>query len=73
MAAQRVVDLVESTAVSVPNLSRASAPVLDSTRQALKALKESPQLHSGLTYAFLTEARSYMALSDSVPKPYPFA
>ncbi len=70
---QRVVDLVESTAVSVPNLARASAPVLESTRQALKALKESPQLHSGLTYVFLTEARSYMALADSVPKPYPFA
>src|SRR5689334_18529845 len=28
---QRVVDLVESTAVSVPNLARASAPVLEST------------------------------------------
>jgi lysophospholipase L1-like esterase len=70
---QHVVDLVESTAVSVPNLARASAPVLESTRQALKALKESPQVHSGLTYVFLTELRSYMALADSVPKPYPFA
>jgi len=70
---QRIVDLVESTAVSVPNLARASAPVQENTRQALKALKESPQLNSGLTYAFLIEARSYIALSDSVPKPYPFA
>ena len=70
---QRVVDLVESTAVSVPNLARASAPVQESTRQALKALKESPQLNSGLTYTFLIEARSYIALSDTVPKPYPFA
>src|SRR4029077_10573560 len=70
---QRVVDLVESTAVSVPNLARASAPVQESTRQALKALKESPQLHSGLTYAFLIGVRSYIALSDTVPKPYPFA
>ena len=70
---QRVVDLVESTAVSVPNLARASAPVLESTRQALKALKESPQLNSGLTYTFLIEARSYLALADTVPKPYPFA
>jgi lysophospholipase L1-like esterase len=70
---QRVVDLVESTAVSVPNLARASAPVQESTRQALKALKESSQLNSGLTYTFLIEARSYIALSDTVPKPYPFA
>jgi lysophospholipase L1-like esterase len=70
---QRIVDLVESTAVSVPNLARASAPVQENTRQALKALKESPQLNVGLTYAFLIEARSYIALSDSVPKPYPFA
>ena len=70
---QHVVDLVESTAVSVPNLARASAPVLESTREALKSLKESPQQHSGLTYLFLIEVRSYMALADSVPKPYPFA
>src|SRR5215471_15201609 len=70
---ERIVDLVESTAVSVPNLARASAPVQENTRQALKALKESTQLNSGLTYAFLIESRSYIALSDSVPKPYPFA
>jgi hypothetical protein len=70
---QRIVDLVESTAVSVPNLARASAPVQENTRQALKAIKELGQLNSSLTYAFLIEARSYIALSDSVPKPYPFA
>ena len=69
---QRIVDLVESTAVAVPGLARASAPVLEETRQALKALKESTQLNSGLTYVFLTHARSYMALADTVPKPYPF-
>jgi acyl-CoA thioesterase-1 len=70
---QRVVDLVESTAVAVPNLARASAPVLESSRQAMKALRESSQLNSGLTYTFLTEVRSYLALADTVPKPYPFA
>jgi hypothetical protein len=68
---QRIVDLVESTAVSVPNLARASAPVQESTRQALKALKESPQLNSAYVHVPI-EARSYIALSDTVP-PYPFA
>ena len=69
---QRVVDLLESTSVAVPGLARASAPVLEETRQSLKALKESTQLNTALTYAFLTNARSYLALSDTVPKPYPF-
>jgi lysophospholipase L1-like esterase len=68
----RVVDLIESTAVAVPGLSRASAPVLEETRQALAALKETNQQNSGQLYTFLTNARSYMALADTVPKPYPF-
>jgi lysophospholipase L1-like esterase len=69
---QRVVDLIESTAVAVPSLSRASAPVFEETRQALAALKETNQQNSGQVYTFLTNARSYIALADTVPKPYPF-
>jgi lysophospholipase L1-like esterase len=69
---QRAADLVESTGVAVPGLARASAPVLEETRQSLRALKETSQQNSGLIYTFLTNARSYMALADTVPKPYPF-
>ena len=68
----RVVNLIESTAVAVPGLSRAASPVLENTRESLQAIRTAGQQNSGQTYLFLTNARSYLALADSVPKPYPF-
>lgn len=69
---ERVVNLIESTAVAVPGLARASAPVLENTRESLQAIRTNNQQNSGQAYVFLTNARSYLALADSVPKPYPF-
>jgi lysophospholipase L1-like esterase len=70
---ERVVQLIESTGVAIPGLARAGAPVLENTRQSLLNLERSRvQNHAGLTYMFLTQARSYLALADSIPKPYPF-
>jgi lysophospholipase L1-like esterase len=70
---QRIIQLMESTMISVPGLSRAGAPILENTRQALSNLRVSPgQRHSGLTYLFLTNLKAYQALADSIPKPYPF-
>jgi len=67
---QRSVELIESTAFSVPGLTRASAPVLEDARQTLKMMERSPgQSHVGFLYAFLVELRAYLALSDSIPKP----
>jgi lysophospholipase L1-like esterase len=67
----RVTQLMESTAVPVPGLGRAAAPVLENARQGLINL-QAGQPHSGLTYEFLTNTRAYMALFDSVSKPQPF-
>lgn len=69
---ERVAQLIESTGVAVPGLARASAPILENARQALESLRTVSQQNSGITYAFLTNARAYLALADSVPKPYPF-
>jgi lysophospholipase L1-like esterase len=69
---ERVVNLIESTGVAVPGLARAAAPVLENTRQSLQLIRQSTQQDSGQTYVFLINARSYLALADSVPKPYPF-
>jgi len=67
------VQLIESTTITIPGLARAAAPVLENTRQALTNLQASPdQRHTGLTYSFLTNLRAYLALADSLPKPYPF-
>ncbi len=70
---QRVVTLMESTTVAVPELVRAGAPVLENTRQSLITLEAaSTQQHAGLTHTFLKNARAYLALADSVAKPFPF-
>ncbi len=69
---QRSVQLIESTSATVPGLVRAAAPVLENARQALVNLETGPAGHSGQVYDLLTNVRAYLALSDSVPKPYPF-
>ncbi|MCC6857886.1 MAG: hypothetical protein IT158_04960 [Bryobacterales bacterium] len=69
---QRTVHLMESTSVAVPGLVRAGAPVLENARQALITLQAAAGQNSALTYSFLANVRGYLALADSVPKPYPF-
>jgi lysophospholipase L1-like esterase len=68
----RTVQLMESTSVAVPELARAGAPVVENARQAMATLRATPSQHGGLTYTFLTNLRAYLALADSVPKPFPF-
>ena len=67
----RAVQLMESTGVAVPGLARAGAPALENARQSLINLETAPQ-NAGQTYTFLNNARAYLAISDTVPKPYPF-
>ncbi len=69
---ERSVQLIESTSATVPGLARAAAPVLENARQALANLQSGPAGHAGLTYDLLINIRAYLALSDSLPKPYPF-
>ena len=67
----RVTQLMESTAVPVPGLARAAAPLLENARQTLINLKAS-QANTELTYDFVASVRAYLALFDSVAKPQPF-
>ena len=68
----RTMGLMESTGVAVPGLARAGAAALENGRQSLTNLKAAPQ-NAGETYVFLSNARAYLAISDAVPKPYPFS
>jgi len=68
---QRTVQLIESTGLAVPGLARAGAPALEDARQVLANLQTAPQ-NAGNTYTFLGTARAYLAISDTVPKPFPF-
>jgi lysophospholipase L1-like esterase len=52
-------------------LARAGAPALEDARQALANLETAPR-NAGTTYTFLNVARAYLAIADTVPKPYPF-
>jgi lysophospholipase L1-like esterase len=69
---ERVTQLMESTAVPVPGLSRAAAPVLENARQTLINLRAVNQPHAAMTYEYLANVRAYLALFDSVAKPQPF-
>jgi lysophospholipase L1-like esterase len=68
----RTVQLMESTAVAVPELARAGAPITENARQALITLRALGRQNAGVTYSFLTNVRAYLALSDAVAKPSPF-
>ena len=69
---ERVVQLMDSTKVTIPELSRAGAPIAENARQALAAQRALWQPNAGLTYTLLSNLRAYLLLADSVPKPYPF-
>ena len=69
---QRVIQLMESTTVSVPELARAGAPLIENERQAFTNVRATPA-DAASNYAFLTNLRAYLALSDAVPKPFPFS
>jgi len=70
-AYQRVIQLMESSTVSIPELSRAGAPLLESERQTLTSLRTNAA-NGDLHYTFLNNLRAYLALTDAVPKPFPF-
>src|SRR5574340_209919 len=61
---------MESTGVAAPGLARAGAPAVENARQALTNLKFSSQ-NVADTYALLSNLRAYLAIADTVPKPYP--
>ena len=70
-AYQRVIQLMESSTVAIPELARAGAPLLDSERRTLTSLRTNAA-NADLHYTFLNNLRAYLALTDAVPKPFPF-
>jgi lysophospholipase L1-like esterase len=69
--ATRMVQLIESTAFAVPGLTRASEPVKQNAQLTFTAMQRNP-LNPALTYQFINHVKAYLALSDSIPRPYPF-
>jgi len=70
-AYQRVIQLMESSTIAIPELSRAGAPLLENERRTLTSLRINAA-NGDLHYTFLNNLRAYLALTDAVPKPFPF-
>lgn len=67
----RMGELMGAGGVAIPDLQRASAPVIENTKQNCIQLRIRPG-RGETTYSLLMNLRSYLALADSVPKPFPF-
>jgi lysophospholipase L1-like esterase len=69
--ATRMTQLIESTAVAVPGLVRASEPLKQNAQATLTAMLKTPR-NPALTYLFINQVKAYLALSDSIPRPDTF-
>jgi acyl-CoA thioesterase-1 len=69
--ATRMLQLMESTAVAVPGLIRASEPVKQNAEATFMLIERAPG-NPALTYRFINQVKAYLALSDSFPRPSPF-
>jgi lysophospholipase L1-like esterase len=69
--ATRILQLMESTAVAVPGLTRASEPVRQNAETTVAAMGQMPR-NAALTYQFMNQIKAYLALSDSMPRPSAF-
>ena len=67
----RMVQLMESTAIAVPGLTQASAPVKQNAETTLAAIGRTPR-NPALTWQFLNQVKAYLALSDSYARPADF-
>lgn len=67
----RLGELMEAGGVAISDLQRAAAPVIENTRQNCIQLRRQPG-RGQVTYSLLVNLRAYLALADSVPKPFPF-
>jgi lysophospholipase L1-like esterase len=66
----RMLQLMESTAVAVPGLVRASEPVKQNAEMTFATMERNP--NPALLYQFINQVKAYLALSESIPRPYPF-
>lgn len=67
----RMLQLMESTAVAVPGLVRASEPVKQNAEMTFATMGRTPD-DPALLYQFVNQVKAYLALSESIPRPYPF-
>jgi len=71
---EEVVDLIDASAIVIPEIARAGAPLAENIRQSIRTLEVNPgREHIGVIYTLLTSARVYLQLLDALPKPPTFS
>ena len=70
---RRISQLMESTTLATPGLVRTAAPLMENVRQSLANIEASSPQNAAQVYGLLGNVRAYLALSDALPKQYPFA
>jgi lysophospholipase L1-like esterase len=70
-AGNRAIELMDAAGIALPDLARAGLPCEESAKTALSniGLRSDYSPHH---LDFLTALRTYILVSDSVPKPFPF-
>jgi lysophospholipase L1-like esterase len=69
--ATRMLQLMESTAVAVPGLIRASEPLRQNAEATSTAITQTPR-NPALTFQLINQVKAYLALADSFPRPAVF-
>lgn len=67
----RMLQLVESTAILSPDLSKALDPLKPVFTQSVTAIRQTPR-NPAVVYQFINEVKAWLALTDSMPRPNPF-
>jgi lysophospholipase L1-like esterase len=70
---RRISQFMESTMLATPGMTRAAAPLLENVKQAMANIESTSPQNAGHVYILLANVRAYLALSDALPKQYPFA
>ncbi len=65
----RSIQLMESSAVAIPELARAGAPLAENARQALNSIRVTSGLNLQFIHTFDGNLRAYLLLADALPKP----
>ncbi len=68
---ERLMQLMESVSIVIPDLPRAAGPLLEQMRQSRATLDRNPRSMLA-TYTFLEQSRKFGAIAEAMPRPYPF-
>ena len=69
---ERIVQLTEATSLSAPGLARSSAPMLENLKQLQRNARMTNRLTLTISQGLLAETRGYLAVADSIRKPFPY-